>query len=202
MLTSQCPPQHCFSDIFISSKPGTGWTQCTIIESSDFWLTCRFRGNIHIPFQEVGSCGNGRSHISSPGMPIMRASTLCNPSLSTASKSSWASKAHAFHQPVCQRLSWLHHWSVPYVHQWCLLSFRMRSRSSMPSRASSSLDLVVTMSCGLTLIDMSHHCPICDFVADTGGLALSEPHRHGALPTTHKSCTRSLMSWKIGGGKR
>ena len=40
----------------------------------------------------------------------------------------------------------------------------------MPSRASSSLDLVVTMSCGLTLIDLSslpHH-----FVADTGGLAL------------------------------
>ena len=32
-----------------------------------------------------------------------------------------------------------------------LLSFRMRSRSSMPSRTSSSLDLVVTMSCGLTL---------------------------------------------------
>ena len=32
-----------------------------------------------------------------------------------------------------------------------LLSFRMRSRSSMPSRTSRSLDLVVTMSCGLTL---------------------------------------------------
>ena len=31
------------------------------------------------------------------------------------------------------------------------LSFRMRSRSSMPSRTSSSLDLVVTMSCGLSL---------------------------------------------------
>ena len=32
-----------------------------------------------------------------------------------------------------------------------LLSFRMRSRSSMPRRTSSSLDLVVTMSFGLTL---------------------------------------------------
>ena len=32
-----------------------------------------------------------------------------------------------------------------------LLFFRMRSRSSMPSRTSSSLDLVVTMSCCLTL---------------------------------------------------
>ena len=35
--------------------------------------------------------------------------------------------------------------------QKSLFSFRMRSRSSMPSQASSSLDLVVTMSCGLTL---------------------------------------------------
>ena len=32
-----------------------------------------------------------------------------------------------------------------------LLSFRIRSRSSMPSRTSSSMDLVVTISCGLTL---------------------------------------------------
>ena len=39
--------------------------------------------------------------------------------------------------------------STPY--QRSLLSFRMRSRSSMSSRASSSLDLVVTMSCSLTL---------------------------------------------------
>ena len=39
--------------------------------------------------------------------------------------------------------------TCPY--HWSLLSFRMRSTSSMPSRTSSSLDLVVTMSCGLTL---------------------------------------------------
>ena len=38
-----------------------------------------------------------------------------------------------------------------WPYQRILLSFRMRSRSSMPSRASSSLDLVVTTSCGLTL---------------------------------------------------
>ena len=43
------------------------------------------------------------------------------------------------------------HWCVPRPYQRSFLSFRMRSRSSMPSRASSSLDLVVTMSCGLTL---------------------------------------------------
>ena len=39
--------------------------------------------------------------------------------------------------------------TCPY-HQ-SLLSFRMRSRSSMPSRTSRSLDLVVTMAGGLTL---------------------------------------------------
>ena len=49
--------------------------------------------------------------------------------------------------------------TCPY--QWSFLSFRMRSRSSMPSCESSSLDLVVTMSCGLTLcliIVPSFHC--------------------------------------------
>ena len=30
--------------------------------------------------------------------------------------SSWASQANTFHQPVYQRLSWLHHWSIPHVH--------------------------------------------------------------------------------------
>ena len=39
--------------------------------------------------------------------------------------------------------------TCPY--QRSLLSFRMRSRSSLPSRTSSSLDLVVKLSCGLTL---------------------------------------------------
>ena len=36
-------------------------------------------------------------------------------------------------------------------HQRSLLFFSMRSRSSMPSRASSSVDLMVAVSCGLTL---------------------------------------------------
>ena len=43
----------------------------------------------------------------------------------------------------------LEHSTCPY--QQSLLSSRMRSRSSIPSRASNSLDLMVTMSCGLTL---------------------------------------------------
>ena len=46
--------------------------------------------------------------------------------------------------------------TAPLEHSTCpyhlsLVSFRMRSRFSMPSCTSSSLDLVVTMSCGLTL---------------------------------------------------
>ena len=43
----------------------------------------------------------------------------------------------------------LEHSTCPY--QRSLLSFSMRSRSSMPSRASSSVDLMVAVSCGLTL---------------------------------------------------
>ena len=31
-------------------------------------------------------------------------------------QSSWASQAHAFHQPVCQRLFWLHRWIILRVH--------------------------------------------------------------------------------------
>ena len=73
--------------------------------------------------------------------------------------SSLFSQAHAFYQPVGQRLSWLHRWSIPLwkallvwtygistcPYQRSLLSFRVRSRSSVPSGASSSLDLDVFM---------------------------------------------------------
>ena len=134
-----------------------------------------------------------------------KASTLCNLSLSLsgASRSSWASKAHAFHQLVCQRLSWLHHWSVPHVHTTGVFSpSEMRSRSSMPSPTSSSLDLVVTSLA-------AWHCRSvwslpCHFPADAGGLALSmaKSHWHGALCSSHKSCSHSHMFWKRGGVKR
>ena len=70
-----------------------------------------------------------------------------------------------------------------------LLSFRIRSSSSMPSRTSSSLDPMVTMSCGLTL----QICLIIalSFSADAGGSALSmaKSRWHGALRSAHKSCT-------------
>ena len=68
--------------------------------------------------------------------------------------------------------------TCPY--QRSLLSFRIRSRSSMPSRVSSSLDLVVTMSCGLTLqicliIALSFRCRCwrVGFVNDQVSLAWS-----------------------------
>ena len=55
------------------------------------------------------------------------------------------------------RLSWLHPSSVP--HQGNLLSFRIRSRSSIPGCASSSLDLMVTV-LRLDIADLSDHCPV------------------------------------------
>ena len=59
-----------------------------------------------------------------------------------------------------------------------LLSFRMRSRSSMPSRISNSLDLVVTMSCGLTLqicliIALSFRCRCWRFGFVNGQVSLA-----------------------------
>ena len=53
--------------------------------------------------------------------------------------------------------------TVGVFHQRSLLSFSMRPRSSIPSRASSSMDLMVAVSCGLTLqicliIALLFHC--------------------------------------------
>ena len=43
--------------------------------SSDFWLTCRYRGHIHNsgpPSRQLACCTHGRSHTRSPGVSIMR----------------------------------------------------------------------------------------------------------------------------------
>ena len=81
-----------------------------------------------------------------------RASTLCNPSLSAVYMSSWASQAHALHPPLCQRLSWLHHWSVSHVHTIGVFSpSEWGPDPQCQNATSSSLDLVVTMSCSLIL---------------------------------------------------
>ena len=93
-----------------------------------------------------------------------------------------------------ERSSW------PY--QRSLLFFRMSSRSSMPSRASSSLDLVVIMSCSLTL-------QICLIIA----LSFRCRHQRFGFVISHVSLAWSIalhtqelfmghMSWKRGGGKK
>ena len=72
-----------------------------------------------------------------------------------------------------------------------LLSFRMRSRSSMPSRTSRSLDLVVTMSCGLTLqicliIALSFRCRRWRFGFVNGQVSLA---------WSIVLCTQELYTW-------
>ena len=81
--------------------------------------------------------------------------------------------------------------SSTYPYQRSLFFFRMMSRSSMPSRASSSLDLVVTTSCGLTLqicliIAMSFCCKCwrSGFVNHQVSLACSIAHCTRAVHTT------------------
>ena len=77
---------------------------------------------------------------------------LCNPSLSAASMSFFGLPGPRFPSIYMSKAvltAPLERSTCPYHRS--LLSFRMRSRSSMPSSTSSSLDLVVTMYCGLTL---------------------------------------------------
>ena len=127
--------------------------------SLDFWLTCRYRGNIHIRGPLPGSWLAAHMADLTPDLQVCL---------------SWGSIAESFHSLQSLSVSCFHViFGLPipcfpstcrskafltaplkrstWPYQWSLLSFRMRSRSSMPSRTSSSLDLVVTMSCGLTL---------------------------------------------------
>ena len=77
-----------------------------------------------------------------------------------------ASQAYAFHQPVGQWLltAPLEHSTCPYERS--LLSFRMRSRTSMPSLNGSGGDNVLW----LDIADLSDHCPV---MSDVGGLAFA-----------------------------
>ena len=80
-----------------------------------------------------------------------------------------------------------------------LLSFRMRSRSSMPSRTSSLLDLAVTKSCGLTLqifliIALSFRCRRWRFVNGQGWLGLCSPHELYTRPHVLKERWRELVA--------
>ena len=112
--------------------------------------------------------------------------------------SSWASPSTCMSKAVLTEP--LEHSTCPF--QRSLLSFRMKSRSSIPSCASSSLDLVVTISCGLILqvsliIALSFHCRCWRFGFVNGQVSLT-----WSIRSAHKSCTHGHMSWKRGGGKR
>ena len=83
----------------------------------------------------------------------------------------------------------LEHSTCPY--QRSLLSFSTRSRSSMPSHASSSVDLMVAVSCGLTLqtcliIALSFRCRHWRQVFVTGQVSLA----WSIVLRTHKLYTR------------
>ena len=72
-----------------------------------------------------------------------------------------------------------------HLYQWSLLSFRMRSRSSLPSHPSSSLDLMVTMSCSLTVLiclitALSFHCRHWRFDFVNGQVSLARSIALGA----------------------
>ena len=117
--------------------------------------------------------------------------------------SALASQAHAFHQPVGQRLSWLHHWRVPHVHT---------SGAFSPSECGPYLQCQarqVTHWIWWRQCLAAWHCRSVwslprHFAVHIGGLALSmaKSHWHGALHSTHTSCTRGHLSWMRGGGKR
>ena len=101
------------------------------------------------------------------------------------------------------RLSWLHHCSVPNVHT---------SRAFSPSEWGPDPQCQAAQVAQWTWYGQclaAWHCSSvwslpCHSTADTGDLALSmaKSHWHGALHSTHKNCTRGHWFWKQGGGKR
>ena len=133
----------------------------------------------------------------------LTSSTLCNPSLFAAAMSIQASQARAYHQPVCQRLSWLHHWSFPHDH-----TSGAFSPSEWGPDAQCQAAQVAHWIWWWQCLAAWHYKSVwslpCHFAADIGGLALSlaKSHWHEALCSTHKSCTWGHGSWKRGGGKK
>ena len=104
--------------------------------------------------------------------------------------SCWVSQAHAFLQPVCERLSWLHHWSIPHVHT---------SGAFSPSEWGPDPQCQAAQVAHWTWWWQrlaAWHCKSvwsvpCHSTADVGGLVLSmaKSRWHGALSSAHKSCT-------------
>ena len=110
---------HSFTCHWLFTLVLSGNSSCSSSSSSsDFWLTCRYKGSIHI---SGPPSTYGRSHTRSPGMSIMRVDSQelqlsAIPLCQLLPCHLGPPRAHAFHQLVCERLSWLHHWSIPHVH--------------------------------------------------------------------------------------
>ena len=120
---------------------------------------CRYRGNIHISFQVAGllrACqitykiSRYVYHESFHSLQFL--SVICFHVILGLPGSCFASTCMS----KALLSAPLEHYTCPY--QQSHFSSRMRYRSSMQTHTSNSLDLVVTMSCGLTL-------QICLFIA-------------------------------------
>ena len=117
--------------------------------------------------------------------------------------SSWASQAHDFPQPVCERLSRLHHWSVPHVHTSGIFS-PSEWGPDPKSQATQVAHWTWWWQCLAAWHCRSVWSLLCHSAADAGGLDLSmaKSHWHGALCSVHKSCTHGHVSWKRSGVTR
>ena len=122
---------------------------------------CRYRGHIHNsgpPSRQLACCTHGRSHTRSPGVSSMRVDSRELP-LSAILSVSCFQVILGLPGPrfplTCMSKAVLtaplEHSTCPYQRSLLSFSMTMRSRSSMPSCASSSMDLMVAVSCGLTL---------------------------------------------------
>ena len=158
------------------------------------------------PSRQLACCTHGRSHTRSPHVSI-----------------SWGLIAESFHSlrslsvscfqvilglpgscfPLtCMSKAVL---TAPLEHSTCpyhrsLLSFSMRSRSSIPSSISSSMDLMVAVSCGLTLqicliIALSFRCRRWRQGFVTGQVSLA----WSIALCTHVLYTRPRLERKVAG---
>ena len=147
----QCPPQHCFSDIFTRTNQVL-LEQCIIIRSSDFFINVQVQGNNDIPFQVAGllrawqiSYKISRYVYHESFLSLQFLSVICFHVILGLPGSCFPSTCMS----KALLTAPLEHSTCPY--QQSHFSSRMRYRSSMQTRTSNSLDLVVTMSCSLTL---------------------------------------------------
>ena len=90
-----------------------------------------------------------------------------------------------------------------YPYHQSLLSFRLRFKSSMPSCTSSSLDLVVTVSCGLTLqicliiaLSFRYRHWRFGFVNGQVSLAWSIALRTQELAVHTATCSEREVAWR------